>query len=168
MQNVWFYEHVLPLKDQLFRLALRMVQNREEAEDIVQDTLLKVWNRRSSWAMIDNMDAFCMTVCRNLALDHLKRQEHQSLSLDELTETTQRQGPTGNPVEEHLLQQDRIQWVHRMMNRLPEKQRTCMQLRDIEGLPYKEIAQIMGITEEQVKINIFRARKTIKERIKQQ
>ena len=49
------------------------------------------------------------------------------------------------------------------MNQLPEKQRTCMQLRDVEGKTYKEIAAVMGITEQQVKINIFRARQTIKQ-----
>jgi RNA polymerase sigma-70 factor (ECF subfamily) len=47
---------------------------------------------------------------------------------------------------------------------LPEKQRSCMQLRDMEGKSYKDIAAILGITEEQVKVNIFRARQTIKER----
>lgn len=52
------------------------------------------------------------------------------------------------------------------MNAMPEKQRTCMQLRDFEGKTYKEIATILDITEEQVKINIFRARKCIKEKIR--
>jgi RNA polymerase sigma-70 factor (ECF subfamily) len=49
------------------------------------------------------------------------------------------------------------------MNQLPEKQRTCMQLRDVEGKSYKEIAAVMNITEQQVKVNIFRARQTIKQ-----
>ena len=50
------------------------------------------------------------------------------------------------------------------VNALPEKQRSCMQLRDFEGKAYKEIAEILGISEEQVKVNIFRARQTVKER----
>ena len=50
------------------------------------------------------------------------------------------------------------------MGQLPEKQRTCMQLRDVEGKSYKEIAAVMGITEQQVKVNIFRARQTIKQK----
>ena len=63
-----------------------------------------------------------------------------------------------------MLQKDRIQLVKQMVNALPEKQRSCMQLRDIEGKPYKEIAEVLGITEQQVKTNIFRARQTIKQK----
>ena len=62
------------------------------------------------------------------------------------------------------MQQDRIQLVRRLIDKLPEKQRSCMQLRDFEGKSYKEIAQILGISEEQVKISIFRARQTIKQK----
>ena len=51
-----------------------------------------------------------------------------------------------------------------MINSLPEKQRSCMQLRDIEGKQYKEIATALQMSEEQVKVNLFRARKTVKER----
>ena len=54
--------------------------------------------------------------------------------------------------------------VRQIVNSLPEKQRSCVQLRDFEGKPYKEIATILGITEEQVKVNIFRARQTIKQK----
>lgn len=54
--------------------------------------------------------------------------------------------------------------VKRLVDELPEKQRSCMQLRDFEGKPYKEIADVLGITEEQVKVNIFRARQNIKQR----
>jgi DNA-directed RNA polymerase specialized sigma subunit, sigma24 homolog len=64
------------------------------------------------------------------------------------------------------MQRDRIQLVRRLIDQLPEKQRSCMQLRDIEGKSYKEIADIMSISEEQVKINIFRARQTIREQFK--
>jgi RNA polymerase sigma-70 factor (ECF subfamily) len=62
------------------------------------------------------------------------------------------------------MQQDRIRLVRRLINDLPEKQRSVMQLRDFEGKSYKEIAAIMAISEEQVKINIFRARQAIKQK----
>ena len=62
------------------------------------------------------------------------------------------------------MQQDRIQLVRRLIDNLPEKQRSVMPLRDIEGKSYKEIAQILDISEEQVKINIFRARQTIRQK----
>jgi len=61
------------------------------------------------------------------------------------------------------MQRDKVERVRMLINQLPEKQRTCMQLRDVEGKPYKEIASFLNMTEQQVKINIFRARQTIKE-----
>ena len=62
------------------------------------------------------------------------------------------------------MQQDRIRLIRRLVDSLPEKQRTVMLLRETEGKSYKEIAEIMEITEEQVKVNLFRARQTIKQK----
>ena len=73
MKNISFRDDVLPLKNVLYRLALRITLSREEAEDIVQDTLLKVWNRRDDWHDIDSIEAFSLTVCRNLSLDRIKK-----------------------------------------------------------------------------------------------
>ena len=63
-----------------------------------------------------------------------------------------------------LAQSEQLGLIHRLLNELPEKQRSIMQLRDIEGKSYKEIADILQITEEQVKINLFRSRQKIKQR----
>ena len=62
------------------------------------------------------------------------------------------------------MQQDRIGLIRRLIGQLPEKQRSAMQLRDFEGKSYKEIATVMGISEDQVKINIFRARQAIRQK----
>ena len=160
MKNISFRNDVLPLKDVLYRLALRITLNHEEAQDIVQDTLIKVWNKRDDWQSLDNIEAFSMTICRNLALDALKKKGNNNESLEkEQIDTPDR---TSNP-HELMIQKDRIEMVRRLVNQLPEKQRSCMQLRDFEGKAYKDIAQILGITEEQVKVNIFRARQTIKQ-----
>lgn len=69
---------------------------------------------------------------------------------------------THDPLQQ-LTQKDNLQIIKKLMDAMPEKHRTCMQLRDFEGKSYREIANIMNITEEQVKVNIFRARKNIKE-----
>jgi RNA polymerase sigma-70 factor (ECF subfamily) len=74
---------------------------------------------------------------------------------------------TSSTPYEQMLQKDRIELVKQLLDRLPEKQRSCMQLRDFEGKPYKEIAEVLGMTEEQVKVNIFRARQTIKQKFKE-
>lgn len=168
MKEISFRTDVLPLKDELFRLALRITLNRADAEDVVQETMLKVWNRRDSWAELESIEAYCLTICRNLALDKMKRVEHQNTSLEEGGGDAEHADHSyaSNP-EEQAVQRDRVELVRKLMSLLPEKQRTCMQLRDMEGKPYKEIADVIGITEQQVKINIFRARQTLKLKFQQ-
>lgn len=157
-----FRNDILPLKDKLFRLALRITMQREDAEDVVQETMIKLWNRRESLQNVDNLEAFAITVCRNKALDHVKSATAGTLSLDE--GMTIREGSV-NPYD-RIYAQESLRTINEMMLQLPEKQRSCMHLRDFEGKNYREIAEIMQMTEDQVKINIFRARKTIKNKIK--
>lgn len=164
MKNISFRHDVLPLKDMLYRLALRITQKHEEAQDIVQDTLIKVWNKRDEWESIDSIEAFSLTVCRNLALDRMKVKSSKNESLDNSHLDTPDLGRT--PYERMQLK-DRIELVKRMVDALPEKQRSCMQLRDFEGKSYKEISSILGISEDQVKVNIFRARQAIKQKYQQ-
>ena len=161
MKKVSFRNDVLPLKNKLFRLALRITLNRAEAEDIVQDTLIKVWNRRFEWENIESFEAFSLTVCRNLSLDRIKKKENTNDSLEDVKVAEPLS--SSNP-QDRMIAEDKINLVKQIVDGLPEKQRSCIQLRDFEGKTYKEIAEILEITEEQVKINIFRARQTVKQR----
>jgi RNA polymerase sigma-70 factor (ECF subfamily) len=162
MKEQRFRTDVLPLKNELFRLALRITLNHAEAEDVVQETMIRVWNRREQWDEIESIEAFCLTICRNLALDRQKRMDNQTDDIGEQPETVDN-SYVSNP-EEQAVQRDRVQLVRRLIDLLPEKQRSCMQLRDIEGKSYRDIAEIMNITEQQVKVNIFRARQTVKDK----
>ena len=162
MKKISFRNDVLPLKNELFRLALRITLNRAEAEDVVQETMIKVWNRRDRWDEIESIEAFCLTICRNIALDKMKKAENQNQSLEDEHDAPDH-SYSSNP-EEQAEQRDGVELIRRLIDNLPEKQRSVMQLRDFEGKSYKEIAQIMAISEEQVKINIFRARQTIKQK----
>ena len=162
MKKISFRNDVLPLKNELSRLALRITLNPTEAEDVVQETMIKVWNRRDRWDELESIEAFCLTICRNISLDKVKKAENQNQSLMDEHDAPDN-SYTSNP-EEQAMQQDRIALIRRLINTLPEKQRSCMQLRDFEGKSYKEIAKILAISEEQVKINIFRARQTIKQK----
>ena len=161
MKKISFRNDILPLKNELYRLALRITLNPVEAEDVVQETMIKVWNRRDRWEELDSIEAFCLTICRNISLDKMRKAENQNPSLEESTDTAD-YSYSSNP-EEQAMQRDRIALVRQLIDNLPEKQRSCMQLREFEGKSYKEIAQILSVTEEQVKINIFRARQQIKQ-----
>lgn len=158
MQEISFRNDILPLKDKLFRLALRITLDRAEAEDVVQDTLIKVWNRRDEWAQFDSIEAYCLTIARNLAIDRSQKMEAQHIGL---TPETQEMPDALTP-DRQLEDSERLKLVYQLVNELPEKQRTILQLRDIEGKSYKEIADLLQVTEEQVKVNLFRARQRIK------
>ena len=158
MDKISFRNDILPLKNKLFRLALRITLNNADAEDIVQETLIKVWKKRESWD-----EAFCYSICRNLALDRTRRADKFSESLDETRDTTADTSYSSNP-EEQVQQSDRMKLVKELIDHLPEKQRSVIQLRDFEGKSYKEIADIMQMTDELVKVTLFRARQTIKKK----
>ena len=161
MKTISFQSDILPLKNELFRMALRITQNREEAEDVVQETMIKVWNRREQWAQLESIEAFCLTICRNLALDKLRRMDNQVQSLGDDIDPTDH-SHASNP-EQVTIQNERTQMIRQLISKLPERLRTCMQLRDIEGKSYRDIATILDITEQQVKVNIFRARQAVRE-----
>ena len=163
MKKISFRNDVLPLKNELYRLALRITLNPADAEDVVQETMMKVWNRREQWDQIESIEAFCLTVCRNFSLDKMRKMGLNDQSLDTDEHDAPDRSHTADP-EEQAIQQDRVRLVRDIIDRLPEKQRSVMQLRDFEGKSYKEIAAILGISEEQVKVNIFRARQTIKKK----
>lgn len=162
MRKVSFRNDILPLKNVLYRLALRITMNKEEAEDVVQDTLMKVWDRRDSWQNIESIEAFSLTICRNVALDKVKRSSWSNESLDQVG--VEPQASASATPYKRAEQRDMLDMVRRIVDSLPEKQKSCMQLRDFEGKTYKDIAQVMGISEEQVKVNIYRARQAVKQK----
>lgn len=161
MKKLSFRDDVLPLKDKIFRLALRITLSRAEAEDIVQDVLIKVWNRRDDLAEVDSIEAYSLTVCRNLSLDRLQRKENDNVNLDDAPPTEADDAPP----DLQMIRNERIDNIKRLIERLPIPQRAAMLLRDMEGKTYKEISAITGQTEEQVKVNIFRARQYIRKQI---
>lgn len=160
MQKIDFRKDILPLKDKLFRLALRITFDRAEAEDIVQETMIRVWNKRDEWDELESVEAYCLTVARNLAIDRSEKKDSQTMELTIEVEQT----PDASSPYDRLVNKERLKLVHRLVGELPEKQRLIMQLRDVEGKSYKEIAAALRLTEEQVKVNLFRARQKVKQK----
>ena len=160
MQEISFRNDILPLKDKLFRLALRITLDRAEAEDVVQDTMIRVWNKRDEWQQFESVEAYCLIVAKNLAIDRSQKKDAQNVELSpEMSEEADTSGPY-----DRLVNNERMKIIHRLIDELPEKQRLIMQLRDIEGESYKDIAKVLQLTEEQVKVNLFRARQKVKQR----
>jgi RNA polymerase sigma factor (sigma-70 family) len=156
-----FQHQVIPIKDKLFRLALRIMGNGQEAEDIVQEVFIKLWNTRNELAQIANIEAWSMRITKNLAIDKLRSKNRQTI---ELPLSLNNQQDPDNP---HTLTEyrDTVAQIQHLMDELPKKQRMVMQLRDIEGLTYQEIAESLDLPLNQVRVYLHRARQTIRGRI---
>ena len=125
MQEISFRNDILPLKDKLFRLALRITLDRAEAEDVVQDTMIRVWNKRDEWQQFESVEAYCLIVAKNLAIDRSQKKDAQNVELSpEMAEEADTSGPY-----DRLVNNERMKIIHRLIDELPEKQRLIMQLR---------------------------------------
>lgn len=153
----------MPLKDKLYRMALRITFDTAEAEDIVQDTLIKVWDKREEWPQLASIEAYCMTICRNLSLDRREKKEAQHIALDENLHNR----PDVSTPYDKMAASDSIRILGELLKGLPQTQQDIVQLREIEGKSYKEIATVLNLSEEQVKVYLFRARQQIKQRYKE-
>ena len=155
-----FKTRVLPAKNKLYRFALRLLGDQEEAKDIVQEVMIRVWNKRDSLHMYQNMEAWCMQITKNLCYDKLKSKAHQTRVV--LPDNWQIEDNNTTPEKKAEIG-DIMNQIHRFICTLPDKQKQVMQLRDIEGYSYKEIGEALEIDINQVKVNLFRARKAIRE-----
>lgn len=159
MKQDKFRNNILPLVDKLFRLALSITGNKEDAEDTVQDALFNIWKKKEDWDSIENIEAYCYRSTRNIALDKISLKINQQESLDKHEDFAEAMPNAQDKLEE----EEQIAFLERLISRLKEKQRSIFILRELEGLSYKQIAEVMQITEEQVKINLFRARQKLKD-----
>jgi RNA polymerase sigma-70 factor (ECF subfamily) len=158
-----FQQQVFPIRHKLYRFALRITGNTHEAEDIVQEVLEKVWKTESSQSEnVQNWEAWCMTLTRNRSLD--KNRSRNVRRTQAIESTPDRPGQDANP-EQALEGQDVVAHIRQLMQELPEKQRLVMHLRDLEEHSYEEIAEVLNISLDQVKVNLHRARKTIREKL---
>lgn len=160
MHTVDFKSDVLIYKDQMFRLALRILKNEEDANDIVQDSLLKLWDKRKVLADIKNIKSFSMTMVRNACIDFIRKHKPITDKEQIILQRTDELNP-----EKKLVVSDQLQIVRNIINQMNEQQREVIQLREIEGLDYDEIAEITNLSINNLRVIISRARKEIRQKM---
>jgi RNA polymerase sigma factor (sigma-70 family) len=139
--------------DGVFRFILKNLKDSEEAQNIVQNTFEKVWVRCED-VIFEKAKSYIFTIAYREMIDAIraKKKFTDMENINEDNYSTAASNYTGIKA-----------LVDKLVNKLPENQRTAIILRDYEGYDYKAIAEITGMTEAQVKINIFRARQFLKE-----
>ena len=160
-----FKERVLPVSQRIFRYANRLLSNEHDAEDVVQEIWLKLWDKRGQLGNIKNMEAFAYRMTRNLCLDKIKLKKPQYYDDREEGAYRYEKADHGPDPESSLELKDTVERVNHIIGRLPEQQKTLLQLRDVEGLEYGEIADITGLEINAIRVNISRARKNVRETI---
>jgi len=155
-----FKNRVFPIKDKLFRLANRILNNTEESEDVTQEVFYRLWARRAELANYRSIEAFAMVIAKNMCLDKIKSKHYQKAELVEWNA----------PVDYHSPQKiielkEDAGNIHKFIRQLPEQQRMVIQMRDVEGLEFEEIAEILQMNLNAVRVNLSRARKEIREQL---
>ena len=152
-----FREHIWPLRDSMFRLAHRITLSREEAEDVVQDAMERLWRESDSLLLVKSIEAWSLRMVRNLSLDRLKWAGRNKVELN-----AERDASPVAETDAKIEKEEMMRLLTEAMDNLPEVQRSIMTLRDIEGKSYAEISQILQISETQVKVYLHRGREKMK------
>lgn len=157
-----FKQLLLPLYPRLQRVALRLLGNAEDAEDIVQEVYLKLWSKRDALPDVQDVEAYCVTLTRNMCIDRLRMAEADKADVDEVPTMLAATDDVEAQVERH----DAVEQVKQIIGTLPEHQQQVITLRDMEDCSFEEIAEQTGLTAVNVRMLLSRARKTIRERFK--
>lgn len=146
----------LPLHGKLYRIAYRMVENREDAEDILQDTYIKLWEKRKEMEEVLNRESFAVTVLKNSCLDFLKKHKVYKISTDDM------EVPAADALISQFENRNAIEVLRMYIDKLPEQQRKVFQLHYRDDYSVKEIEELTGLATGNIKVILSRARSNIK------
>jgi RNA polymerase sigma-70 factor (ECF subfamily) len=146
-------------------MAFRLMKNREEAEDIVQEVYVKLWGMRNGLDKYNSIEALCIRITRNLCLDHLRRRKvnHDAMKAEQYKQNSHTESPS-----ENLEKKEDAELVHALIAALPEPQRSLVHLRHLEGKEYEEIAEMVNMNVNAIRVSISRARKQMRTMVEKQ
>lgn len=160
-------------KGPVFNLIIRMVKNKEEAEDLVQEAFIKAFNSLASFNMEYAFSTWLYKIAINNCIDHFRKQKLKLCSLDKPLESKNGELKREFPdvtfaADRELLDSEKTDLIQKAIDSLPEKYRLSIVYRHQDEKSYEEIAQLMDIPLGTVKARIFRAREMLKKKLKKQ
>ena len=165
MKSSEFKLLVMPYSSRLYRMAFRLMSNREEAEDVVQEVYVKLWGMRNKLESYNSIEALAIRITRNLCLDHLRRKKVNQDAMKAEKMKEERHSVT--PLEE-LEHKEKEALMHTLIAALPEPQRSLVHLRHLEEKEYDEIAEMVNMNVNAIRVSISRARKQMREMLEKQ
>ena len=156
MEQKEFETLIRQIRPKLHTEALRLLTDSDEAEDVTQETVLKLWTIREQLEAYRSVEALAVVMVRRLALSRKRVATTIPLADWQQTDTDSIDSP-----EDLLISQEEETKVIRMISTLPDAQQTVLRMKHIDGLETSEIARITGSSEEAIRQNLSRARKRI-------
>ena len=160
MDATQFKNLVLPLSDKLLHFASLLLRDDSESEDAVQEVCLKLWKIRDSLEEYRSLEAFAMKVTKNWCLDRIKAKK--PVYIDGYSFLGERGSEEADP-HKLLEKSERKRMLNQVLDKLPEQQRLIVQLRELEGMEFEEIAEIMDMNINTIRVSLSRARNKIRE-----
>jgi RNA polymerase sigma-70 factor (ECF subfamily) len=167
-----FQEIVKRYKEPITAFALRMLNDRDKAVDVAQETFINVFTHVAGYRPMASFDGWLYRIAYNLAINEIRRRKRQPVvSLDAPARGSEREGPAFDPAhdgpdaEQSVLGSERCEIVRRCVQALPSKYRGAIVMKDMEGLTFEEIATILGCPESTVKSRVMRARRMLRQRL---
>jgi RNA polymerase sigma-70 factor (ECF subfamily) len=155
-----FKQRILPVQGRLFRLAQMFLRNREEAEDALQDVLLRLWTNRQQLENYQSVEALAVQITKNLCLDKLKAHSRQKVTNDTDLLDIQADGLT--PYRQTELA-DSNELIRQLIDELPAQQKLVLHLRDVEEYTFEEIEQVTGLGVNNIRVILSRARQRLRD-----
>jgi RNA polymerase sigma-70 factor (ECF subfamily) len=146
-----------PYREKLFRVAYLFLSDNELAEDIVQETYLKLWEKRNELHDINNSEAYILLVLRNLCLNHIRWKK------DKIKSSYEEDALHADSLIRKIEMQNETEIIMNLIDKLPEQQRQIMMLRHCDGYTYEEIVDMTGLEVGNIRVIISRSRKILKE-----
>ena len=157
MTEQTFKIQVFSCKDKMYRFAKRLLISTEEAEDVVQELMVKFWKNREDLTQIQNIEAYLM---KSVKYECLNRLRHHKVVME-----FQKEHPVEIKTAENHQSTEIKEWILKWIEKLPDKQKLVIHLRDIEEYSVNEITEILEMEENAVRVNLMRARQKIKENL---
>jgi RNA polymerase sigma-70 factor, ECF subfamily len=151
-----FGELYARLNQNVFSYCLRVLGSRDKAYDVFQETFMRFYQSAERHEGLENVRAYALTICRNLCLNEKKRV--QNTAAVEFDDTLYNPGTTREADRSEMMQ-----LIHTALELLPHDMREAFVLREYDGLPYNEIADLLNIKLETAKVRVFRARQKIRD-----
>ena len=151
----------------MYAVALRMCGNREDAQDCMQEAMIRIYRAISTFKGQSSFATWVYRITMNSCLDELRRRKARtSTSLDAMLENGFSPSDETDTPERHSLQADQRRLLEKAIAALPEDMRSAIVLRDIQGCSYDEIAEVLDTNVGTIKSRISRGREKLREKIK--